>query len=113
MVPTDDSDWQPFEATSRETEIAPGEFLVRDLTPGIGIAATLSGVDDDVAVVLVVDLPTRHHDGFRTIRCAANPALKRTMDTGYRGSAAVNVSLARWFARQMPENSISHTGHDR
>lgn len=64
-----------------------GEHLVTGLPPGRAVAATVTGVDDDVAVILVVHIPAGYHDRVRTLARVA-------VDTGHpRG---VHASFAEF-----------------
>lgn len=55
-------------------EVAALVALVTDLTPSFRIASTLTRVDNDVALVDVIDVPAGHNDRVGTVLVAAADA---------------------------------------
>jgi hypothetical protein len=61
--PTDDADWQAVELATDQASVAGGrKVLIGNLPLGGGIVAAMPGVDDDIAVVRIVQVPAGDHD---------------------------------------------------
>jgi hypothetical protein len=62
LEPTYDPHRQSLVAADGEGTVAAPELLVGDLLAGVWVAATLAGVDDEVAEVVVVLVAAGHND---------------------------------------------------
>jgi hypothetical protein len=79
--------------------------LIRDLARAVGILAAVTGVDDVVAMVFVVDIPAGNDDRVGTFQLrAANAGLRWAMDERFMKLTTVDEELAnpdpRWCAKK-------------
>jgi hypothetical protein len=76
---TDHPHRAPVEPALDEASVSPGELLVGDLTACISVSASLPGVDDLGAVVLVIRIAARDDDRVGPIFTTGDSALQGPM----------------------------------
>src|SRR5215475_1567951 len=70
------------QAATSETSVAEREDLVCDLPLRAGVIASLARVDDLIAIILIVNVAARDHDGLSAIFPTTDSALVRTVNPG-------------------------------
>jgi hypothetical protein len=60
--PSNDSNWQTLFSAPRQSEVIPGQRLVSDLLARHTVLATMSCIEDLVAVVLIVFITCQLHE---------------------------------------------------
>jgi len=76
------ADGESIQAAGNKSLILAGEGLIGDLPAGGGIASSMAGIDDDVAFIAVIRVPTREHDALGTLFCRSRDSgLRSPMDT--------------------------------
>src|SRR4051812_19579828 len=71
LRPADHAHRQPVRVAQRKPKILRLEHLIGDLCAGVRVTAAGAGVDDEIAVVAIVLVPTRDDDRVRPLAAAA------------------------------------------
>jgi hypothetical protein len=90
-----------------ETSIARGlSRLICDLTRAVWVFAAVAGVDDEIAMVLVVHIPAGNDDGVGTLQLgSADAGLSRAVDKRLVKFAPVDEELADLDPRRCSKES--------